>query len=49
MHELISQFNTIVPHRLADKMRLVEINTHMCCWVLSVLTDCPKVAKVWEA
>ena len=41
-----SAFNTIVPLRLIVKMRSLGINTQMCNWVLSFLTDRPQVVRV---
>lgn len=41
-----SAFNTIIPLRLADKMRGLGLNTQLCNWVLSFLTDRPQVVRI---
>ena len=41
-----SAFNTIIPSRLIQKMRSLGINTQICNWVLSFLTDRPQVVRV---
>ena len=41
-----SAFNTIIPAYLVSKMRSLGINTQLCHWVLSFLTDRPQVVRV---
>ena len=41
-----SAFNTIIPSRMIQKIRSLGINTQICNWVLSLLTDRPQVVRV---
>uniref|UniRef100_A0AAZ3QEV2 Reverse transcriptase domain-containing protein n=1 Tax=Oncorhynchus tshawytscha TaxID=74940 RepID=A0AAZ3QEV2_ONCTS len=41
-----SAFNTIVPSKLITKLRILELNTSLCHWILDFLTGCPQVVRV---
>ena len=41
-----SAFNTIVPSRLINKLRILGLNTSHCNWILDFLTCRPQVVKV---
>ena len=34
-----SVFNNIVPSKLINKLRTLELNTSLCIWILDFLTD----------
>ena len=41
-----SDFNTIVPNILVTKLKHLGLNTSLCSWVLSFLTDRPQAVKI---
>jgi hypothetical protein len=41
-----SAFNTIVPSKLINKLRILGLNTYLCNWILNFLTSRPKVVRV---
>ena len=41
-----SAFNTIVPNILVTKLKHLGLNTSLCSWVLSFLTDRPQAVKI---
>ena len=40
-----SAFNTIVHSKLITKLRILELNTSLCNWILDFLTGRPQVAR----
>ena len=41
-----SEFNTIVPSKLINKLRTLGLNTSLCNWILDFLTGRPQVVTV---
>ena len=41
-----SVFNTIVPSKLINKLRILGQNTSLCNWILDFLTGHPQVVRV---
>ncbi|KAK3554035.1 hypothetical protein QTP70_019154 [Hemibagrus guttatus] len=41
-----SAFNTIVPHKLVDKLNNLGLTTTLCSWILDFLTNRPQNVKV---
>jgi hypothetical protein len=41
-----SMFNTIVPSKLINKLRILRLNTSLCNWILDFLTGHPQVVMV---
>ena len=41
-----SAFNTIVPSKLINKLRILGLNTSLCNWILDFLTGHPQVVRV---
>jgi hypothetical protein len=41
-----SGFHTIVPSKLITKLRILELNTSICNWILDFLTGRPQVVRV---
>ena len=41
-----SAFNTIVPSKLITKLRILELNTSLCNWILDFLTLRTQVERV---
>jgi hypothetical protein len=41
-----SAFNTIVPSKLINKLRILGLNTSLCNWILDFLTGRPQVVRV---
>jgi hypothetical protein len=39
-------FNTIVPSKLINKLRILGLNTSLCNWILDFLTGQPQVVRV---
>ena len=37
-----SAFNTLVPIKLINKLRTLELNTSLCNWILDFLVVCPR-------
>ena len=37
-----SAFNTIVPSKIINKLRILGLNTSLCNWILDFLTGCPR-------
>ena len=40
-----SVFNTIIPHKLFNKLRQLNVNTQMCMWILDFLFNRTQVVK----
>ena len=40
-----SVFNTIIPHKLFNKLRLLNVNTQMCKWILDFLLNQTQVVR----
>ena len=40
-----SEFNTIVPSKLINKLRTLGLNTSLCNWILDFLTGSPQVVR----
>jgi gmma-aminobutyric acid receptor subunit gamma/cGMP-dependent protein kinase 2 len=41
-----SAFNTIVPSKLINKLRILGLNTSLCNWILDFLTVRPQVERI---
>jgi hypothetical protein len=41
-----SAFNTIIPSKLINKLRILGLNIFLCNWILDFLTGCPQVVRV---
>ena len=41
-----SAFNTIVPSKHINKLRILGLNTSLCNWILDFLTGLPQVVRV---
>ena len=41
-----SAFNTIIPHKLFNKLRLLNVNTQMCKWILDFLLNRTQVVRL---
>jgi hypothetical protein len=41
-----SAFNTIVPSKLITKLRILELNTSLCNWILDFMAGDPQVVRV---
>jgi hypothetical protein len=39
-------FNTIAPSKLINKLRILELNTSICNWILDCLTGRPQMVRV---
>ncbi len=43
-----SAFNTVVPHKLVNKLRNLGLTTKLCSWILDFLTNRPQNVRVGE-
>ncbi len=43
-----SAFNTVVPHKLVNKLRNLELTTKLCSWNLDFLTNRPQNVRVGD-
>ena len=45
LHNYSSAFNTIIPYKLFNKLRLLNVNPQMCKWVLDFLLNRTQVVR----